>query len=95
MTDEVSLAQNAKVGGETIFGRIIRKEIPAKIIFEDEQVRTSVFIRPNDLLAVQKPMLTSSAWLFTMSTRKDQFISWSFQKKRLNPCQMQVTRMNR
>ena len=38
MTDEVSLAQNAQAGGDTIFMKIVRKEIPAKIIFEDEQV---------------------------------------------------------
>jgi hypothetical protein len=38
MADEVSKAQSAKAGGDTIFGKIIRKEIPAKIIFEDENV---------------------------------------------------------
>jgi hypothetical protein len=41
MSDEVSLAANAKPGGDTIFGKIIRKEIPAKIIFEDDQVNRS------------------------------------------------------
>lgn len=37
MSDEVMLAQSASIGGETIFGKIIRKEIPANIFFEDEQ----------------------------------------------------------
>uniref|UniRef100_A0A8C8RYR4 Histidine triad nucleotide binding protein 1 n=1 Tax=Pelusios castaneus TaxID=367368 RepID=A0A8C8RYR4_9SAUR len=37
MAEEIRKAQAARPGGETIFGKIIRKEIPAKIIFEDEQ----------------------------------------------------------
>ncbi|KAM9586795.1 adenosine 5'-monophosphoramidase HINT1 [Morphnus guianensis] len=37
MADEVSKAQDARPGGDTIFGKIIRKEIPANIIYEDEQ----------------------------------------------------------
>ncbi|KAL8203426.1 UNVERIFIED_CONTAM: hypothetical protein K2H54_053418 [Gekko kuhli] len=39
MADEISKAQVARPGGDTIFGKIIRKEIPAKIIFEDDRVR--------------------------------------------------------
>lgn len=38
MESEVSKAHAAGPGGETIFGKIIRKEIPAKIIFEDNNV---------------------------------------------------------
>jgi len=37
MADEVAKAQTAQAGGDTIFGKIIRKEIPAKIIHEDDQ----------------------------------------------------------
>ncbi|KAM6475876.1 adenosine 5'-monophosphoramidase HINT1 [Liasis olivaceus] len=37
MADEIRKAQVAQPGGDTIFGKIIRKEIPAKIIFEDEK----------------------------------------------------------
>ncbi|XP_019372835.1 PREDICTED: histidine triad nucleotide-binding protein 1 [Gavialis gangeticus] len=37
MADEISRAQAARPGGDTIFGKIIRKEIPASVIFEDEQ----------------------------------------------------------
>uniref|UniRef100_A0A8B9PDZ4 Uncharacterized protein n=1 Tax=Apteryx owenii TaxID=8824 RepID=A0A8B9PDZ4_APTOW len=41
MADEISKAQAACPGGDTIFGKIIRKEIPANIIYEDEQVFTT------------------------------------------------------
>ncbi|XP_063835809.1 adenosine 5'-monophosphoramidase HINT1 [Ostrinia nubilalis] len=34
---EVELAQSAAPGGDTIFGKILRKEIPAKFVYEDEQ----------------------------------------------------------
>ncbi|XP_032809590.1 adenosine 5'-monophosphoramidase HINT1 [Petromyzon marinus] len=37
MSDEVAKALAARPGGDTIFGKIIRKEIPANIIHEDEQ----------------------------------------------------------
>ena len=37
MTDEIAKAQVARPGGDTIFRKIIRKEIPAKIIYEDDQ----------------------------------------------------------
>lgn len=42
MADEIAKAQAARPGGDTIFGKIIRKEIPAKIIFEDDQVDSGV-----------------------------------------------------
>ncbi|RNA34286.1 histidine triad nucleotide-binding 1 [Brachionus plicatilis] len=37
MSDEIKLAQTATPEGDTIFGKIIRKEIPADIIYEDDQ----------------------------------------------------------
>ncbi|NP_001134628.1 adenosine 5'-monophosphoramidase HINT1 [Salmo salar] len=37
MSEEIAKAQVAQAGGDTIFGKIIRKEIPAKILFEDDQ----------------------------------------------------------
>uniref|UniRef100_A0A8D2CT92 HIT domain-containing protein n=1 Tax=Sciurus vulgaris TaxID=55149 RepID=A0A8D2CT92_SCIVU len=37
MADEIAKAQVAQPGSDTIFGKIIRKEISAKIIFEDDQ----------------------------------------------------------
>uniref|UniRef100_A0A8C8CQS9 Uncharacterized protein n=1 Tax=Oncorhynchus tshawytscha TaxID=74940 RepID=A0A8C8CQS9_ONCTS len=36
MADEIANAQVAQPGGDTIFGKIIRKEIPAKILIEDD-----------------------------------------------------------
>ena len=42
MSDEIAKAQTAKPGGDTIFGKIIRKEIPADIVYEDDQVILSV-----------------------------------------------------
>lgn len=38
MASEVELAQNASPGDDTIFGKILRGEIPCKLIYEDEQV---------------------------------------------------------
>ncbi|XP_034041379.1 histidine triad nucleotide-binding protein 1 [Thalassophryne amazonica] len=37
MADETAKAQVAKPGGDTIFGKIIRKEIPTELIYEDDQ----------------------------------------------------------
>ena len=40
-TDEVSKSQSAKppsIEGDTIFGKIARKEIPTTFIYEDDQV---------------------------------------------------------
>ena len=34
---EVEKAQVAKAGGDTIFGKIVRKEIPSDIIYEDDK----------------------------------------------------------
>ena len=36
--NEVAKAQTATKGGDTIFGKILRGEIPTKFIYEDEQV---------------------------------------------------------
>jgi len=38
MSSEVEKAQTAKPGGDTIFGKIIRGEIPTNFIHEDDQV---------------------------------------------------------
>ncbi|XP_070490789.1 adenosine 5'-monophosphoramidase HINT1-like [Chironomus tepperi] len=37
MADEVKAAQEAAPGGDTIFGKILRKEIPCNFIYEDDQ----------------------------------------------------------
>lgn len=38
MASEVEKAKTASAGGDTIFGKILRKEIPTKFIYEDDQV---------------------------------------------------------
>lgn len=38
MADETAKAQVAKPGGDTIFGKIVRKEIPANFLYEDDLV---------------------------------------------------------
>lgn len=42
MSDEVSLAKCAGPEGDTIFGKILRKEIPCNFIYEDDQVLSSL-----------------------------------------------------
>lgn len=39
MSDETTKAQTAKPTEDTIFGKIVRKEIPVDFIHEDDQVR--------------------------------------------------------
>ncbi|XP_053313597.1 adenosine 5'-monophosphoramidase HINT1 [Spea bombifrons] len=61
MADEISKAQTARPGGDTIFGKIIRKEIPAKIIYEDEQCIAFHDIAPQaptHFLVVPKKVIT-------------------------------------
>ncbi|CRK90393.1 CLUMA_CG004029, isoform A [Clunio marinus] len=36
-SDEVQKAQQAQPGGDTIFGKILRGEIPCKFIYEDDE----------------------------------------------------------
>lgn len=56
MADEIAKSQAAKPGGDTIFGKVIRKEIPANIIHEDDLVwvkngmveQRFSFINPNN-----------------------------------------------
>ncbi|TFK11644.1 phosphatidylinositol phosphatase PTPRQ [Platysternon megacephalum] len=64
MADEIRKAQAARPGGETIFGKIIRKEIQAKIIFEDEQCLAFHDISPQApthfLVVPKKPIVQLS-----------------------------------
>ena len=39
MAAEVEAAREARVGGDTIFGKIVRGEIPCSFIYQDDQVR--------------------------------------------------------
>lgn len=43
MADEVAKAQLAGPAGDTIFGKILRKEIPCNFIYEDDQVSNDRF----------------------------------------------------
>lgn len=65
MADEVAKAQVARPGGDTIFGKIIRKEIPAKIIYEDDQCLAFHDISPKApihfLVIPKKPITQISA----------------------------------
>ncbi|XP_017287255.1 histidine triad nucleotide-binding protein 1 [Kryptolebias marmoratus] len=36
MADETTKAQTAQPGGDTIFGKIVRKEIPVNLLYEDD-----------------------------------------------------------
>lgn len=38
-SNEVEKAQAAQPGGDTIFGKILRREIPCDFIYEDDQAR--------------------------------------------------------
>ncbi|XP_041457857.1 histidine triad nucleotide-binding protein 1-like [Lytechinus variegatus] len=46
MADEQTLSQTAKPGGDTIFSKIVRKEIPAQILFEDEEILAFKDVNP-------------------------------------------------
>lgn len=37
-SDEVAKAQTASAGGETIFGKMLKGQIPCKFIYEDDKV---------------------------------------------------------
>ncbi len=39
-SEEVAAAQEAKPSGDTIFGKIIRGEIPCTFIYQDDKVRS-------------------------------------------------------
>jgi len=64
MSGEVEKAQTAVSGGDTIFGKIIRKEIPAKIIFENENVLAFHDVAPQapvHFLVIPKKFIPSLA----------------------------------
>nr|XP_013803742.1 PREDICTED: LOW QUALITY PROTEIN: histidine triad nucleotide-binding protein 1-like [Apteryx mantelli mantelli] len=65
MVDKISKAQAARLpGGDIIFGKIIRKEIPANIIYEDEQCLAFHDISPQApthfLVVPKKPIVRLS-----------------------------------
>ncbi|KAH3870094.1 adenosine 5'-monophosphoramidase HINT1-like [Dreissena polymorpha] len=46
MADEVKQAHQAKPGGDTIFGKILRREIPTPYIYEDDKCVAFMDISP-------------------------------------------------
>nr|XP_020453300.1 histidine triad nucleotide-binding protein 1 [Monopterus albus] len=64
MADETAKAQTAQSGGDTIFGKIIRKEIPANFIYEDDLCVAFPDISPQApthiLIVPKKPIVKMS-----------------------------------
>lgn len=63
MSEEIEKAQLAKPGGDTIFGKIARKEIPCDFIYEDELV---LFLNnlTGDTLAKHVRYITGACFIF-------------------------------
>ncbi|XP_042289154.1 histidine triad nucleotide-binding protein 1 [Thunnus albacares] len=64
MADETAKAQVAKPGGDTIFGKITRKEIPVNFIYEDDQCVAFPDVAPQApthiLVVPKKPIMQLS-----------------------------------
>ncbi|XP_022619270.1 histidine triad nucleotide-binding protein 1 [Seriola dumerili] len=64
MADETAKAQTARPGGDTIFGKIVRKEIPANLIYEDDKCVAFPDISPQApthiLVVPKKPIVQLS-----------------------------------
>ncbi|XP_034408110.1 histidine triad nucleotide-binding protein 1 [Cyclopterus lumpus] len=64
MADEMAKAQAAKPGGDTIFGKIIRKEIPVELLYEDDKCVAFPDITPQApthiLVVPKKPIVQLS-----------------------------------
>lgn len=56
MADEVAAAQQAKADGDTIFGKIIRKEIPCDFIYQDDQVKILFIVGGMNKLMPSTPL---------------------------------------
>ncbi|XP_071826438.1 adenosine 5'-monophosphoramidase HINT1-like [Apostichopus japonicus] len=64
MADEMKAAASAKPGGDTIFGKIIRKEIPSETVYEDDQCIVINDINPTapvHVLVIPKKPITQLA----------------------------------
>uniref|UniRef100_A0A3P9KSR7 Histidine triad nucleotide binding protein 1 n=2 Tax=Oryzias TaxID=8089 RepID=A0A3P9KSR7_ORYLA len=64
MADETEKAQTARPGGDTIFGKIVRKEIPVNLLYEDDQCVAFPDISPQApthiLVVPKKPIVQLS-----------------------------------
>lgn len=74
MSEEIEKAQLAKPGGDTIFGKIVRKEIPCEFIYEDDQV---LFV--NNLTGDTAPWRNMMHRLFHI-----QFIEFAYSMKQFS-----------
>lgn len=78
---EAEKAQSAAPGGDTIFGKILRGEIPTQFIYEDDQVSVIVPSKLLDkdgssvALSSFSPLSLFSVWLSTTSVLQLRFIS--------------------
>lgn len=79
---EVEKAQTVAPGGDTIFGKILRKEIPTKFVYEDDQV-----LRENQYLLVlpYRPVSTVIIWIFALSFILQQFARLNCHQFALTP----------
>jgi histidine triad (HIT) family protein len=61
---EICMSESLTQGGDTIFGKIIRKEIPAQIIFENDDLlafRDISPVAPTHILVIPKKPIRSVA----------------------------------
>lgn len=64
MATEVEKAQSATPTGDTIFGKILRKEIPCNFIYEDDRVSSQKLLKIYQLVK-----LKSSIFIVHIDTR--------------------------
>ena len=55
MASETEKAQTAEPGGDTIFGKIIRKEIPCDLLHDDDQVTVCLNMALLNFVCKRKP----------------------------------------
>ena len=80
MSDETAKAQSAKPTEDTIFGKIIRKEIPVDLLHDDDQVRSDCCLERR----IDFDCLCGSVLPFMTSVNKRQRTFWLFPRKRFN-----------
>ena len=89
MASEKDLAQSASPGGDTIFGKILRGEIPTKFIYEDDQVKLFA-----DCSWSTDGNVVYSVSHSTTSTQLLQCTFWSYHANRFLNCPKLMTQMN-
>lgn len=65
-SDEVQKAQSVQPGGDTIFGKILRKEIPCDFIYEDDKVKLHDSLISDKLICFH--LVCSFPWRFSSSS---------------------------